>query len=226
MATLIVGAGPRLGGAVAAALGPAHGPVALIGRTSADVDPVVANLAAASVPSAGFCADITVDDELIAAIAAARGAVGPVDVVVFNPSLWVTGTPTTVRPEDFRAGLALGLTPALVTLQATVADLRANAPRSTLLFTGSEAALRYDPDAIALGIQKTGLRHLARATAQELRPDGVHVAIVTIRGTLAPEGAIDPQRAAASYADLATVGIERPTEVFVTEDGPDWRPGR
>jgi len=217
-----VGAGPGMGRAIAKALGHQHGPVALIARRREQLQPLVARLASEGIAAAGYPADITDEASLTAAIAAARDDQGPADVVVFNASLFVPGPPTQVPLEQFRIGVATGVTAALVTLQATIADLRAAAPASTLLFTGGGLALNPWPPGIGLAIQKAGLRHLALATAAELAGSGVQVSIVSIHGTIAPGGPFDPDRIAGVYADLATPGSSRPVEVDVTDSGPSW----
>lgn len=224
MTALVVGAGPGMGSAIAAAIGPAHGPVGLVARRAEALDAIAASLAQRSVAAQGFPADITDAAVLISAIGAARRALGPPSVVVFNASLYVPGPPSSMSVADFETGLATGLTGALITLQATVGDLRAAAPDACLIFTGGGAA--YTPTAamIGLGIQKAGLRHLALAAAEELAPQGVHVGLVTIRGTVAHGGPFDPELIAPVYAQLAAPATRRPVEVTFTADGPDWTP--
>ena len=139
--------------------------------------------------------------------------------MVFNASQFVAGPPTSTPLAEFRAGLATGITGALITLQATAGDLVAAAPGSALLFTGSGLALAPWPEGFGLSIQKAGLRHLAVAAAAELRPQGVTVSLVTIRGTIEPGGPFDPDRIAAVYANLATPGRDHPVEVMVTAEG-------
>jgi NAD(P)-dependent dehydrogenase (short-subunit alcohol dehydrogenase family) len=222
MPLLVVGAGPGMGLAIAEALGPAHGPVALIARRRAVLDELAAGLRRKGVDAWAFPADVGDETSLREAIVAARAQVGPFTVVVFNPSLFVAGPPTKVDLNAFRRGLEVGVTAALVTMQATVDDLLAAAPDSALLLTGGGLALSPWPEGIGLAVQKAGLRHLALAAAQELRPMGVSVSTVTIRGTIAAGGPFDPTRIAAVYAALAEPGRQRPVEVTVSEDGPDW----
>lgn len=223
MTVLVVGAGPGMGRAVAAALGREHGPVALIARRPASLAAIAGRLRGAGVEAEGFPADITDEQALRAAVEAGRAALGPYSVVVCNASVFVAGPPTRVGLPEFRDGLATGITSALITLQATAADLLASG--GTLLFTGGGLALNPSPEAAGLAIQKAGQRSLALAAAAQLRPDGVSVSIVTIRGTIAAGGPFDPDRIATVYAALARPGIERPVEVMVTGEGPDWTPG-
>ena len=223
MTALIVGAGPGMGRAIAAALGPGDGPVALIARRAESLAALEADLAAVGVTAQGFCADIEDEQQLRGAIAEARSALGPFRVVAFNASQFVPGPPSSIPLPEFRAGLAAGLTAALITVQATVADLRGATPEGCLLFTGGGLATNPWPPGIGLAIQKAGLRHFALAAADELRPEGVSVSIVTIRGTIEAGGPFDPARIAAVFAELAVPGRERPVEVTYTDTGPDWQ---
>ena len=223
MPALIVGAGPGMGRAIAAALGPSDGPVALIARRVESLAALETDLAAVSVTAQGFRADIAEEQQLRRAIEAARSALGPFRVVVFNASQFVPGPPSAIPLDDFRAGMAAGVTAAIITVQATVDDLRHAKPEGCLLFTGGGLATNPWPPGIGLAIQKAGLRHFAIATAEELRPE-VAVSIVTIRGTIQAGGPFDQARIASVFADLAVPGRDGPVEVTYTETGPDWTP--
>ena len=219
MSTVIVGAGAGMGRAIAAALAPRHGPVGLIARRPAVLAAVAERLRSSGVAARSYPGDITDETSLRAALSRARDELGPFSAVVYNASQFVAGPPTSTPLEEFRSGLATGITGALITLQATSGDLVEAAPDSALLFTGSGLALAPWPDGFGLSIQKAGLRHLAVAAAAELRPQGVTVSLVTIRGTIEPGGPFDPDRIASVYADLATPGQDHPVEVMVTADG-------
>jgi NAD(P)-dependent dehydrogenase (short-subunit alcohol dehydrogenase family) len=224
MAVLIVGAGPGMGASIASALAPAHGPVALLGLDQDAMARVADDLQQAGADARAFRTDASREESLRAAIAAARAAVGPPTVVVFNLSVFVPGPPTTMDLPAFRSGLEAGITAAVVTVQATAADLLAGAPSTSLLFTGSEAALRPWAGGIGLAVQKAGMRHIALACAEEFAGTGVHVATVTIHGTLARSGPFQPSLIAPVYAALATPGPGRPVEVNYRAEGPDWVP--
>ena len=75
------------------------------------------------------------------------------------------------------------------------------AGRGTLLFTGGGLALypEYGAGVSSLAAGKAGLRAFAFALAKELAPEGIHVATVTIAGTVKPGTAFDPDRIAEEY---------------------------
>jgi hypothetical protein len=72
-------------------------------------------------------------------------------------------------------------------------------------------------------MQKAALRNLAQALADELRPDGIHAATVTIRGVLAPGTPFDPDVVADAFWQLYAEGADDPatwrSEVEVTSSG-------
>ena len=77
--------------------------------------------------------------------------------------------------------------------------------------------------AATLGVQKAALRALVQALAADLRPDGIHVATVTVRGTVAEGTPFAPDVVAQVFADLAEQTASDPagwhTVVDLTESG-------
>jgi len=57
-------------------------------------------------------------------------------------------------------------------------------------------------DAASLSIGKAGIRSLAYTLAQEMEGTGIHVATVTIGGTVEPGTHFDPDLIAQSYLNL------------------------
>lgn len=220
----MVGAGPGMGRAIAAALGNRHAPVGLVARRPEALAAVAADLADIGIAAKAYPADVSDELQLRSALAAAMADLGPPRVVVYNASLYVAGTPTMVDVAAFTAGLAVGITGALITLQECAPALVAQQGRGTFLLTGGGLALDPWPEASGLAVQKAGLRNLAYAAAAELAPQGVHVATVTIRGVIEAGGPMDPDRIARVYAELADPksgpDTSRPVEIHVTAEGP------
>ena len=67
------------------------------------------------------------------------------------------------------------------------------------MLTGGSLAFEPMPPWAALGASKAALRNFALALAQEVRPDGVRVAMVQICGRIEPGGFFDPDRIAETY---------------------------
>jgi NAD(P)-dependent dehydrogenase (short-subunit alcohol dehydrogenase family) len=206
---VVVGAGPGLGQAVATRFAGEGYVPALVAR---DPDRLEALAQAVGAGARPFPADATDEADLRGVLARVADELGPPEVVVFNLSLTVLGPPTEVPVADFERGLRVGLLPALVTLQAVTPAMRAE-QAGTVVLTGSGVALRPWVGAAGLSVQKAGLRNLALAASAELAPAGVHVATITIHGTLKTGTAFDPGRVAGEYWRLHT----QPREAWESE---------
>jgi NAD(P)-dependent dehydrogenase (short-subunit alcohol dehydrogenase family) len=198
---LIVGAGPRLGGAIARRFGAAGYDVAML----SDDDGSVAALGTALQDdgiTAGWAVADTRDDEAVrAAIGRLAAHTGGIDVVLHNVSVWrdasVLELTTEQVLEDVHAGAAC-----LFTIAQAVAPAMIAAGSGTILATGSAAADAPSPGAPTLGVQKAALRAVIRALALELGPQGVHCATVTINGVLGTPG-FEPTAIADRFYEIA-----------------------
>ena len=141
------------------------------------------------------------ETDLRAAFATIRAQAGDPDVLVYNASLFIPGKPTELGYDDFVTGLRVGVAGALVSAQEVAPAMRA-AGRGTILITGSGVALKASAGSAALAAQKAAIRSLAFTLADELGPEGIHVATVTIRGVLAAGTFFDPVRVADAYWEL------------------------
>lgn len=68
-----------------------------------------------------------------------------------------------------------------------------------------------DPEYLSLSLGKAAVRFLTEAQHRQFGPRGVHVATVTVGGSVAPGTAYDPDDIAARYWDLHT------------QARPDWQ---
>ena len=87
------------------------------------------------------------------------------------------------------------------------------AGRGTMVLTGGGLAHEPMAGATALSIGKAGLRSLTFCLAQELAPEGIHVATVTVCGRVEPGTHFDPDRIADEYWKLHT----EPAAAWTTE---------
>ena len=202
MSVLIVGAGPGMGAALAHALGSQDKPVALIGRDSQTTEAIVDDLAAAGITAKAALAEVGDPEQLRSAIGGVCAEVGPAEVAVFNASAYVDGPPSSVDIAEFTEGLSVGITGALVTLQAVVEPMRSRGG-GTILFTGGSTALDPWTAACGLSAQKAAMRNLAYAAADELRDDNIHACTITIMGALKRDSPFDPRLIAAKFAEVA-----------------------
>lgn len=199
---LVVGAGPRLGGAIARRFGAEGYDVALLSDNEAAVTALGAALQDEGITAGWAVADTRDDEAVKAAIGRFAEHTGGIDVVVHNVSVWrdasVLDLTTAQVLDDVHAGAA-----SLFTIAQTVTPLMVAAGGGTILATGSAAADAPSPGAPTLGVQKAALRAVIRALALELGPQGVHCATVTINGVLGTPG-FDPGAIADLYYEIAT----------------------
>lgn len=199
-AVLIVGAGPRLGAAIARRLGGGDRPVGLVARSAEGVTRLATSLRAEGIPSFGEAADVADEDSLAGAISRLARHTGDVGVAVHNVSVWREGGVGSLTASDLLADLAAGAASLLTIVNAVVPAMTAQG-LGTILTTGSGAADHPTAGAPSLSVQKAALRILTRGLAAELAPRHVHVATVTIAGGIGEPG-FAAGDIAGVYADL------------------------
>jgi short-subunit dehydrogenase len=199
-AALVVGAGPRLGAAIARRLARQGYTAALISRRAESVAQVGETLRAEGIDAYWEAADVSRPGELTAAIRSLASRAGVIDVAVHNISTWRDAGVLDLAPSELLADLAVG-TVSLLTIAQAVAPAMIERGHGTILATGSSAADSPTPGAPSLGLQKAALRVLVRGIAPELALQGVHCATVTIDGFIG-KGAFAPDRIADVYAEL------------------------
>lgn len=114
---------------------------------------------------------------------------------------------------DFRVCVVGALIAARALAPAMVAE-----GRGTLLFTGGGFALYPSSSAPSLSIGKAGLRSLALMLAEELRPQGLKVATITIAGSIAEGTPFAPSRIAAAF--MAAHHFQTKPELLFDGKGP------
>jgi short-subunit dehydrogenase len=201
MMLLIVGAGARLGEAVARRFGQDGYDVGLIARDETRLGELAARLKDAGVTTGWAVADIGDAGALTTAIGRLADHAGGVDVLLHNASAWRAATTLETTPDELLADLAVGAVSLLAAAQAVVPSMR-TAGGGTILATGSGAADAANPEAASLGPQKAALRALVRALDADLRGDGIHCATVTVRGPIAAGTRLAPACIADLYAEL------------------------
>lgn len=197
---IVAAAGPGLGIAVAKRFAREGFAIALIARNRAKLDalaePLVADGTRVSTHSADMCALDTVAN----AFAEIADLHGPADVLVYNGARWHDSPAMELDPMEFTWDLSLCATGALVCAQHVYPAMKERAS-GTILFTGGGLALHpeYGAGTASLTAGKSALRGLTYALAGELAPQGIHVATVTVAGTVAPGSAFDPDIIADVY---------------------------
>lgn len=200
-AVAIVGAGPGIGAATARRFAAAGHPVALVSRNLATTAGLAEELRTGGATAVTAAADAGDRRSLAAAFAAVREQVGDPGVLLFNALAFVPGRPAQIDLEAFDASLSANVTGALACVQEVVPAMR-EAGRGTILLTGGGMALQPVARFGAVSVAKAAQRSLFLALAEELEPDGIHVAQVTVAGFVKAGGPFDPDLIAAEHYRL------------------------
>ena len=210
---LVVGAGPGVSAALARRLGAAGFRIGLVARDEQRLAELAAPLRAEGVDAQTAAADAGDADALTQAVDGLAREAGRLDVLHYNPSQYRAGGATEVSASDLLDDLAVGAAGLLTAVRAGLPHLLDRG--GTVTATGSGAADRPMRGALTLGVQKAALRALVQGLALELTPRGVHVATVTVRGTVRPDTPFSPDAVAGALAGLVeqTAG---PREAWTT----------
>jgi NADP-dependent 3-hydroxy acid dehydrogenase YdfG len=206
---LVVGAGPGISTATARRLGAEGYAVGLVARREGPLAELGTALGEDGVRAEWATAEAGDPTSLTAAVNTLIGALGPVDVLLYNVSVGREVAVPDLAPEDLQADLAAGAVALQTAVRAVLPGMRERGS-GTVLVTGSGAADRPIPSMATLGVQKAALRALVEVQARALAPEGIHVATVTIRGLVGEDRQIHPDRVAALYADLVAEMVSPP----------------
>jgi NAD(P)-dependent dehydrogenase (short-subunit alcohol dehydrogenase family) len=172
---LVTGGGTGIGAAIAHALDALGAAVTVAGRRREPLDKVVSQL------QRGFAvtADVTDEHSCTAMVAAARGAFGPIDIVVANAGNAESAPTAKIDLAQWRRMIDLNLTGSFLTMQAALKDVTRPAPdrctNGRIIFIASTAGMKGYPYVAAYCAAKHGVIGLTRSLAIELATTGVTV---------------------------------------------------
>lgn len=195
----VIGAGPGIGAAVAARFAAEGHPVGLVARSDATLDPV-----ATAIHDRGHSAVATArgdagdEASLRTAVEGLRENLGVPRVLVYNVSGLQLVPPSGLTWPSLRDSLAYNVGGAITAVNTVLDDLR-SAGEGTILLTGGGLALFPSMDYSALSIGKAAIRSYAFTLHEELKPAGLHAAMITVAGLVAPGGPFDPVLIAEAY---------------------------
>jgi len=187
---VVIGAGPGIGRAVAERFAREGLPVAVLSRRPR-----------AYAGALALTADVADEDALRAALDAATARLGPPDVLVYNTALIRRDRVGALTPAEQRAAWAVNVGGAIAAAAHVLPGMAARGS-GTFLATGGMPVAR--PGYVSLSLGKAALRALVELLDEQYAPAGVHVATVTVAGTVAPGGPFDPDLIATHYWRLHT----------------------
>lgn len=204
---LIVGAGDGLSASFARVLKREGFQVALAARRPEKLQGLVAEIGALPLRC-----DATKPQEVQALFVAIDEQMGPLDLVLYNPSFRTRGSIVDLDPNDVQTAIAVSAFGGfLVGQQAARRMLQTG--RGTILFTGASASVKGYPMSAPFAMGKFALRGLAQSMARELAPKNIHVAHFIIDGGIAtperqkvadkPDSQLSPDAIAETYLHIA-----------------------
>jgi 3-oxoacyl-[acyl-carrier protein] reductase len=168
---LVTGASRGIGRAIALALAKQGAAVAVNFQARAeDAEAVVGQIRSAGGKAIAIRADVSVSAQVADMAARAAGELGPVDVLVNNAGIAITG----VREEDFDLGIAVNLKSAFLCSEAVLPGMCARR-WGRIVNISSGAARGPGFLGVVYNASKAGLEGLTRGYASRVAKDGVTV---------------------------------------------------
>jgi NAD(P)-dependent dehydrogenase (short-subunit alcohol dehydrogenase family) len=169
---LVTGAGRGIGAAIAQTLAGAGADITLLGRSSADLESVAADLG--GVRRSCQMADVSDADSVRAAVASARTALGPVGVLVNNAGQALSGPLGSTSDDQWQSMLSVNLTGTFLLMRECLPDML-KAGFGRIVNVASTAGLVGYPYVSAYCASKHGVIGLTRAAALETARKNVTV---------------------------------------------------
>lgn len=204
---IVVGAGPGLGASIARRFGREGFAITLVARNKQTLSALADELRADGVQVDTVTADASDAAGFRKALDEIAVAATPT-VVVYNAALVASDNVLTHDVEYFANAYTVDVLGAISAAQAFTPAMR-QAGTGTFLATGGYASVEPYPAYATLGLGKAALRNAVSMLHDELKPDGVHVAGVTIWGPIAPGTPVDPDLIADVYWNLHTQPAEQ-----------------
>ncbi|WP_261163817.1 SDR family oxidoreductase [Microbacterium sp. Marseille-Q6965] len=182
MTTLaIVGAGPGLGLAVARRFGREGFAVALIARNARKLDALAQELGVDGITAAGFAADVRDRASLQAALDAAAGRLGEIEIVQYSPlpAREYMKPVLDTTADDLVGPLQLSVLGPVTVVQRVLPGMR-RMGRGTLLFPNGASAARPRDAATGTSVAFAAESAYAQLLHDALAPENIHVAQLII----------------------------------------------
>jgi NAD(P)-dependent dehydrogenase (short-subunit alcohol dehydrogenase family) len=171
LSALVTGAGRGLGRGIAEALAAAGATVTVVSRSPAELDDVVAGVAAAGGHAIAVACDVTD----IAALRALVDRLGPLDILVNNAGANVPQPLGEVDPVTFDRLVDLNVRATYFATQAAARAMVAAGRGGAIVNVGSQMGRVGAPNRSVYCLTKHAIEGLTKALAVELAPHGIRV---------------------------------------------------
>ena len=175
---IVTGAGRGIGRAVAEMLAGQGATVVLAARTRSELAAAAEAVRGAGGHALAVPTDVTQDAHVGALVDQTVGQFGRVDILVTAAGVAAFGPVAGAKPEDWDPMIAVNLRATMVCCRAVLPPM-IRQRSGTIVNIASVAASRPIAGAAAYAATKAGVVAWSKVLAEELRPDGVRVGVVS-----------------------------------------------
>ena len=212
---VILGAGPGIGMAVALRFAQEGFRLALLSRPGDPLAEFQSALESAGASALVLGLDLALAEALPGALAAIQAWGGQPGVLICNGSAGTPGPAAELSPGQLLRDFQVNVATPLEAVRWALPGMR-EAGRGSLLFTGGGLALQPKPGMASACLGKAALRSLALNLGEELAPEGLHAATVTVCGFVQAGTALDAGKVANVFWELHCQARDRWTyEIIV-----------
>jgi len=173
----VTGGGSGIGRAISLAYAAAGAAVAVVGRTSARVDAVAAEIHAAGGRALALAADVSKGEHVRATLQATVAAFGGLDILVNNAGISPSGRVTDITEAEWDECLAVDLRSVFLGAKYAVPLLQARGG-GVILNTAGTFGLRAAANKAAYSTAKAGVINLTRALALDYGPERIRCNVI------------------------------------------------
>jgi NAD(P)-dependent dehydrogenase (short-subunit alcohol dehydrogenase family) len=182
---IVTGGGRGIGRAVAHTLAREGASIVLAARSGRELDAVAREIAAAGGRALPVATDVRQEPAVAALVARAMAEHGRIDILITAAGVAAFGPVREMTTADWDHMLAVNLRGAFLCCRAVLPPMTA-AGRGTIVNIGSVVTSRTLTGSAAYTTSKYGLLGFSRVLAEEMRPHGVRVGVLSAGATDTP----------------------------------------
>jgi NAD(P)-dependent dehydrogenase (short-subunit alcohol dehydrogenase family) len=182
---IVTGAGRGIGRAVAHTLAREGAFIVLAARSGRELDTVAREIAAAGGRAQPVATDVRQEPAVAALVARAMAEHGRIDILITAAGVAAFGPVRELTTADWDHMLSVNLRGAFLCCRAVLPAMTA-AGRGTIVNIGSVVTSRTLTGSAAYTTSKYGLLGFSRVLAEEMRPHGVRVGVLSAGATDTP----------------------------------------
>lgn len=180
---VVVGIGPKNGAAFARVFARAGYQLALVSRRTELSQELGRELG----DTASYACDVADPAAVARTFDAIRSELGAPAVLIYNAGSGVWKTAEELTPQQFEQSFRVNALGLLVSAQQVLPGMREQG-RGQIVVVGATASLRGRPKTAGFAAAKAAQRSLAQSLARQCAPEGIHVSLLIIDGSIDDSG--------------------------------------